>query len=123
MDEGQMALLIPMVLLIVVAMITWGFFHYRHRGRAELQTTIRLALDKGQELSPELIDRIAEPKPNAMRDLRRGLIWLAMAIGFAVLGASIPEPEATPVLLGISAFPAAIGLAYLLIWKLVPMNE
>lgn len=118
MNEGEMALLIPMVLFMVLGVIAWGFFHFRHRGRTELQSTIRLALEKGQELSPELIDRISEPKPGKMRDLKRGLIWIAIAIGFVGLGFTIPDDEARPIMLGISVFPVAVGLAYILIWKL-----
>lgn len=123
MNEGQMALLIPMVFFSMVAIIAWGFFYFRNRGRSELQATIRQALDKGQELSPELIDRISEPKPGKMRDLKRGLIWVAVAIGFVGLGFTIPDEEAQPVMLGISVFPVAVGLAYILIWKLTPGDE
>ena len=118
MNEGEMALLIPMVMFMVIGIIAWGFFHFRHRGRTELQSTIRLALEKGQELSPELIDRISEPKPGKMRDLKRGLIWIAIAIGFVGLGLTIPDDEARPIMLGISVFPVAVGLAYILVWKL-----
>lgn len=123
MDEAQMALLIPMVFFSMVAIIAWGFFYFRHRGRSELQATIRQALDKGQELSPELIDRISEPKPGKMRDLKRGLIWVAVAIGFVGLGFTIPDEEAQPIMLGISVFPVAVGLAYILIWKLTPVDD
>lgn len=118
MNEGVIALIIPMVFFAMIAVITWGFFHFRHRGRTELQTTIRMALDKGQELSPELIDRIAEPKPGKLHDLKRGLIWIAIALGFVGLGFTIPDDEAQPIMLGISVFPVAVGLAYILIWKL-----
>lgn len=123
MNEGQMALFIPMVFFAMTAIIAWGYFHFRHRGRTELQATIRQALDKGQELSPELIDRISEPKPGKMRDLRRGLIWIAIAIGFMGLGFTVPDEEARPVLLGVSVFPVAVGLAYVLIWKLSSRDE
>jgi hypothetical protein len=123
MNEGQIALMIPMALFAMIAVVSWGFFHFRHRGRTELQATIRMALDKGQELSPELIDRIGEPKPSKMRDLRRGLIWVATALGFVALGFTIPDPEARPVMLGVSAFPAAVGIAYILMWKLTSGDD
>jgi nitrogen fixation-related uncharacterized protein len=82
-----------------------------------------MALDKGQELSPELIDRISEPKPGKMHDLKRGLIWIAIALGFVGLGFTIPDDEAQPIMLGISIFPVAVGLAYVLIWKLSSGDE
>ena len=47
--------MIPVVLFLVTGAIFWLFFMYRHRTRAEKQKTIRLALEKGSELSPEFM--------------------------------------------------------------------
>ena len=75
---------IPIALFIVTAIIFWVVSHFRFRSKAEMQQTIRLALEKGTELSPELIDRLGEPEPGKNKDLRRGLIWMALAIGLAL---------------------------------------
>ena len=48
---------IPIVMFIVVAIIFWLVSYFRFRSKSEMQQTIRLALEKGTELSPELIDR------------------------------------------------------------------
>ncbi len=122
MGAGELALLIPVFvplgLFILVGVVAWAFFMYRHRQRAELQQTIRTALEKGQELSPELIDRMLAPKPAAEGgDLRRGLIFIGIAIGFAVFGYAVPDDEATSVLIGIAALPFFLGIAYLLIHR------
>jgi hypothetical protein len=58
-----------------------------------------------------------------MRDLRRGLIWIATALGFVALSFTIPDAEARPIMLGVAAFPAAVGLAYTILWKLTPDDE
>jgi len=52
---GFAAVVAPAILLGV-------FFWLRFRARREMQDTIRIALDKGHELSPELIDRLGHPK-------------------------------------------------------------
>lgn len=107
---GFTAVVAPVVLLVV-------FFWLRYKARREMQDTIRLAMDKGQELSPELIDRLGHPKAPRDKDLRLGVIWLAVAIGFAMLSFGIPEEEATGPMLGVAAFPGAIGIAYLILHK------
>ncbi len=88
-----------------------------------MQDTIRVALDKGQELSPELIDRLGHPKAAKDRDLRLGVIWLAVAIGIALFSFAIPEEEATGPLLGIAAFPFVIGVAYLILNKFAKRED
>jgi len=99
------------------------FFWLRFKGRQDAQETIRTALDKGQELSPELIDRLGHPKPPKDKDFRLGIIWLAVAVGIALLGFAIPEEEATGPLLGIAGFPCAIGIAYLILNKFAKRDD
>ena len=71
---------IPVVAITVPAILLGVFFWLRYRARSDMQQTIRLALDKGQELSPELVDRLGHPKASKNRDFRLGVIWLAVAI-------------------------------------------
>src|ERR1700739_2108051 len=51
--------------------------------RQKLQDTIRLAIEKGQQLPPEVLDamtRDIRPASTAARDIRVGVIWLAIAL-------------------------------------------
>ena len=64
---GMAAVVGPIILLGV-------FFWLRYKGRNATQETIRMAIDKGQELTPELIDRLGHPKPAKNRDMRLGVI-------------------------------------------------
>ena len=91
------------------------------RERDNLHKTIQLAYEKGQQLPPELIEALTQdvkvkPKPSPERDLRTGIIWLGVAVGLAAFGYAIgfEEPDATYVLMGIAAFPAFIGLAFVI---------
>ncbi len=99
------------------------FFWFRYRARRETQDTIRIALDKGHELSPELIDRLGHPKKPKDRDFRLGIIWIAVAIGIAMFSFAIPEEDATQPLLGIAAFPFVIGIAYLILNKFAKQDD
>jgi hypothetical protein len=105
------------------AILLGFFFWFRFRARREMQDTIRIALDKGQELSPELIDRLGHPKKPKDRDFRLGVIWIAAAIGFALLGIAVPEEEAMRPMLGVAAFPFVIGVAYLILNKFAKSDD
>jgi Ca2+/Na+ antiporter len=111
-------ILIPISMFVALTIILCLFFMFRYKTRSEMQATIRTALDKGQELSPEIIDRLGTPKPPKDKDLRIALIWFALAISTAALGFGIPDddPEVLQIMLGISAFPFSLGVAYLIMW-------
>lgn len=110
--------MIPIVLFISIAVVFALFLLYRNKAKREMQLTLRAAIDKGQELTPEVIERLGTPPAAKNRDLRRGIISLAIGVGFIALGASIPEEEAVRVMLGVAAFPIALGLGFLLMHKL-----
>lgn len=82
-----------------------------------MQDTIRTALDKGQDLTPELIDRLGHPKEPKDKDMRLAVIWLAIAVGLVLIGFAVPEPDAFRGLLAGAAFPFTIGMAYLILHK------
>lgn len=116
---------IPIALFIITAIIFWLVTYFRFRSKAEMQQTIRLALEKGTELSPEFITTLGEPEPNKNKDLRRGLIWLALAIGLALCGVAVPDPSGNALrgCLAGAAFPLTIGIAYIVMWRYTSGQE
>ena len=100
-------------LTVVFSLLVW----FRFRARSEMQQTIRLALDKGHELSPEIIDRLGHPKASKHRDLRLATIWLALAVALALCGLAVGEIDAIRGTLAGAAFPLCIGVAYLINWR------
>ncbi len=111
MDEE---IFIPITMFIGLFVVLGMFIIYRNRSKESQQQTIRTAIEKGQELTPDLIKQIgAPPEPPKDRDLRRALISIAVGAGFLSLGFAIPEDEATQVFGGLASFPIFIGLAYL----------
>lgn len=111
--------MIPISMFIGMTVVLGLFFWFKHKNRNDMQQTIRLALDKGQELSPELIDRLGHPKAGRHKDLRLALIWLALAAGLALCGLAVPDPtgHALQGCLAGAAFPLALGVAYLIMFR------
>ena len=79
------------------------------------QRTIRMMVEKGQPVPPELL----EPSRRAVRqrsDVRRGVIWAMVGIGAMIFLGAVNDWEGGAWSIGI--IPFLIGLGYLLVWKL-----
>lgn len=110
--------LAPFLMVVAIVVIpSW----LKSRERREMQATLRAAIEKGQSLPPEVIEAIskdnAKPPATAARDLRTGVILLAVAIGIAVFGyaVSFAEMDAYYPIVGIAAIPGMIGLAFIVL--------
>lgn len=117
-----------------ITAIIVGPTYLKSREKREMQTTVRHAIDKGQDLPPELIDAmtkdVASKLPSRTRDIRRGIIWLAVGIGIAAFG-SVSEmggrgwsgDNFDNGLLGVACIPAVIGLAFIILSFFNPNKE
>jgi len=108
---------VPIVMFLGMTIVFCALFWFRYKTRVEMQTTFRAALDKGQELTPEIIDRLGHPKAPKDKDMRNGIIWLSLAAALVLIGFAVPEPEALRGTLAGAAFPFCIGVAYLILHK------
>ena len=108
---------VPISMFMGITVVTSLLVWFRFRSRSEIQQTIRAALDKGVELSPEAIDRLGHPKPAKNKDLRAGTLWLSIAAGLVLIAFAIPEPDAFRGILAGAALPFSIGLAYSILHK------
>jgi len=109
--------IVPAVMFVGLTVVFSLLLWFRYRARREMQETLRVALDKGQDLTPEIIDRLGHPKAAPDKDLRLGVIWLAVAAGLAMCGFAVPDDSghALQGILAGAAFPLAIGLAYMIL--------
>jgi hypothetical protein len=123
------AILIPVAGMIFVGAIVITPMVLRSQERQRMHNTIRRLHEEGQTISPELLatlgndDLMMSRLPQTpMADLRRGLILLAVAAGMVCLGFAIDAGSAnyTPIwpLIGASAFPGLIGVAFLIMWQM-----
>lgn len=117
--------LVPIVMFMSLAVVMIALFWFRWRARDGMQQTIRMALDKGHELSPEIIDRLGHPKASKFKDLRLGIIWLAIAVGLALIAVAVPDPSGNALrgTMAGAALPFAIGLGYLVIYYVTGKGE
>lgn len=110
---------VPIVLFGAIVAGIWLFSHYNYKKRLTAHETLRLAVEKGQEISPELVERMSYLNDPIKSDLRRGILLIAFGVALMVLGVIMPtdEPEAVRGVLGISSFPVILGIAYLGLWR------
>lgn len=118
MDGGTLVPLAGIVMIIAIVLVpSW----LKSRERREMQAVFRAAVEKGQPLPPELIDAMTKDQvrklPSASRDLRIGVILLALSAGvaaaFLALGYGV-DNEAS-FIAGFAAIPGAIGLAFIIL--------
>ena len=81
------------------------------RRKATLNT-VEEAIRSGQELTPETIKALGMPRKDANGDLKWGLILVAVAASFLVLGwmLSFEDEEAFRIMSAVASFPGFIGL-------------
>lgn len=114
-------ILIPLAPFLMIAAIVIIPKWYRTNERREMQKTLRAAIDKGQTLPPELIEALSKdgvrPPATAARDLRTGIILLAVGAGIALMGygISFEEMDALYPFYGFAAIPGMIGLAFIVL--------
>ena len=115
MDE----IFVPIFLFAAIVAIVWLYSHYNFKKRSTAHETLRLAVEKGLQVSPELVERMSAMSDPVKSDLRRGVLLIAFGIAFIVLGMIMPhdEPEAVRGIVAISSFPVILGLAYLGLWR------
>ena len=123
-------LIVGTIFAALVAIIV-GPSYLKSRDRREVQQTVRTAIEQGQPLPPEVIEALSSEAtkniPSRSRDIRRGIIWLAVGIGMAAFsvindlrgfGDDWSDGGHTNLdggLLGLAAIPVTIGLAFIVL--------
>lgn len=117
--------LIPIIMFICIAAVLVCLLWFRFRAREGMQQTIRMALDKGHELTPEIIDRLGHPKAGKYRDLRLGVIWISVAVGLALIAVAVGNfaTEALHGTLASAGLPFAIGVGYLILYRFTGKDD
>jgi Domain of unknown function (DUF6249) len=112
---GAMGLLIPILVPLgsfaMVAVIVWLGVAARERQRRITHETIRLMVEKGQPVPPELFldPKIAKPR----NDMRRGIMLVAVGLGFAVFCLASHYS-----FWSLGVIPLLMGIGYIVVWKI-----
>jgi hypothetical protein len=115
-----MEILVPLGFFAMIAAIVIVPRYLKSVERQKLQETLKASIEHGAPIPQEVVDAITydrKPPASPQRDLRTGIIWLGVAVGFVALGSiiSFEEPDALYPMLGVAAFPGFIGLAFIVI--------
>ncbi len=110
--------IVPIVLFLTPVLAIWLFQHFALKKRVEAFKVLSLAIEKGQPLTPEALGSMARIS-SPIADLRRGIVFVAIAAGFAsfstIIGwnATGEFRDVVRGLYGVATFPLFIGLAFL----------
>lgn len=115
--------LIPMILFITIGAVIALFIYLKYRARQDIQTTVRVAIERGESLSPELIETLAMNLSSPHADLRKGVISLALGAAGMAFAFLLGEEDATGPIMAISAFPIVVGIAYLGLWLFIGQKK
>ena len=125
MDEGFVGVIAILAVFGTITAIIVGPSWLKSRDRREVKATVRSAIDKGQPLPPEVIEALSKDitknLPSRTKDIRRGIIWLAVGIGIAAfslinnLGEREWSDHVGDGMLAFAVIPATIGLAFLIL--------
>jgi len=113
--SGEM---VPIVLFIVLGLVIVAYYYWNHRNRLSIMDTVQKAIDQGEHLTPELLDRLGAAVNPRMRDLRRGVVFLALGIATFLCSLFFDIDQVVNGLRATAVFPLMLGLAFLLVWKM-----
>ena len=114
---GSEVVVLPIFTGAIIGVV-WLFQHFALKKRIEAFQTLRFAIEKGQPLTPETLEAMARIS-SPIADLRRGIVFVAIAAGFASFATIIgwngegEMHEVTRGLYGVAMFPLFVGVAFL----------
>lgn len=115
--------LIPIVLFLTIGGVFALAFYLKYRTRHDVQNTVRAAIERGESLSPELIETLATSISSPYADLRKGVISLALGAAGMSFAALIGEEDAMGPIMALSTFPILVGIAYLGLWYFIGRSK
>ena len=115
---------IPITAFLSAAAVIILFLFFRFRGRFEVHKTVRAAIERGQQMSPEFLERLGDaPARGALRDLRIGVTSMALGVSIASFGFLLGQGGAIRPLLAIGNIPFLVGVALVGLWKFAPREN
>ena len=113
--SGEM---IPIVLFVVLGLVAVAYFYWNHKNRQSVMETVQKAIKTGGDFSPELLNQLGAAVNPRVRDLRRGIIFLALGVAGLLCSLFFAEPEVVNGLRAGSMFPLLLGAGFLIVWRL-----
>lgn len=121
-------IIVPVALFAMICAVVCVPLYLKSKERLEMQATLRLAIEKGQPVPQEVIEaltRNVKSPPTRLRDLRTGVIWLAVGVGvgLATYFGDFISGSGDFDGFGIACIPAVIGVAFIVLSFFNPNKE
>ena len=97
--------IVPIVLFSVLPVCIWLVSLFNYKKRLTAHETVRHAIDAGQVVSPELIEKMSLLVDPIRADLRRGVLFIAFGAAFGVLGLMVGHEESDAIKLSKQRIP------------------
>ena len=106
---------IPIVGVICLTIMVLANVYFSSNNKKEVHQTIRQLLEKGDSITPELLEKLGSFKSQRVLDLRRGLALASVGLA-CILSGLIVEEIRTGLAIGI--FPLLLGGAFFISWNM-----
>ena len=110
--------MIPITLFIVLGIAVLGYFYWNYQNRVTIMKTVEKAMEKGQELTPELLVQLGAAGNPRIRDMRRGVVFLSLGVAGGLCSLFFADPEVVNGIRAATVFPLMLGIGFLIVWKL-----
>jgi hypothetical protein len=110
-SSAPVEIVIPVTLFLAILLGLVSTHMLRIRKQAQLHQTLRLMIEKGTDIPPELF----APPNAAHSDLRRGLVLVGVGLSLLILIGMVDGFAGGSWAVGL--IPAFIGAAYLIVWR------
>jgi hypothetical protein len=107
----QVEIVVPLAFFITILLVVISTLVLRYRRHAQIQETLRLMIEKGAEIPPELLT----PPVSQYSDLRRGLILMGAGLSLSIMIGLVEGFGEGSWAVGL--VPAFIGAGYLIVWR------
>jgi len=109
---------IPIVMFIMLGITVLGYFYWNYQNRTTIMKTVEKAMDQGKELTPELLVQLGAAGNPRIRDMRRGVVFLALGIAGFLCSLFFADETVVNGIRAGTVFPLMLGLGFLIVWKL-----
>ena len=111
---------VPFVVFGSLAVIVVSAFYFSYKKRTVVYDAIKVAIEKTGTVDAALVEAIIRDNVGPYADLRKGVILIAVALAFMILGVLVDEQEAVRPMIGVASFPGLVGLSYVLFHFFAP---
>jgi len=115
MRDTMSELWIPITAIICLTIMIITNVVLSSKNKKEVQYTIRDLLNKGESITPELLEKLGTFKSQKIIDLRRGLSLASVGLACIFSGFIVSE---TRIGFAIGMFPLLLGIAFFICWKM-----